>query len=424
MHSTSTKALRDTAVYQCLQQLSAVTREISSPNPPLTKDSEDKDVIASLAAALSAKLSIMSIRLTHKRPLAYSVTSTRNHSMHSLHSQTSLHSSGATEKLFLSAGSRVPPRPETSSNIYRKFFQKLGHAKLGFLTESLSPWLPGYFKKRSSSDSFTSFNVELSLPCVSVALLIPFLPSPIPVVEVTRVAAGVCGKLSNNNPFTQPSEQKFSAQINLKVDNVAVCAPDTFDRFIAINVLQVLNQSTVDVSVQPPSPEANVDSPQLLSQGGIEQSLNIDPQLTNEFASNILKYYRDTLSYETPPLDSVRPGSPNVIIPLSPGGALFNLNGSREDLMPLVSDENVLSPTGGVANPGFLMTPRPDNSVEFFQDTVSSSSFDITVYVGIGSIGLTVELDTLKGKLQFEGITFSILSGILLHDASERSAIS
>ena len=344
--------------------------------------------------------------------------------MHSLHSQTSLHSSGATEKLLSSAGSRVPQRPETSSNIYRRFFQKLGHAKLGFLTASLLPWLPGYFKKRNSSDSFTSFNVELSLPCVSVALLIPSIPSLIPVVEVTRVAAGVSGKLSNSNPFTQPSEQKFSAQVILKVDNVAMCAPDTFDRFIAINVLQVLNQSTVDVSVKPPSPEANADSPQLLPQESIEQSLNIDPQLTNEFASNILKFYRDTLSYETPPLDSVRPGSPNVTIPLSPGGALFNLNGSREDLMPLVSDENVLSPTGGVANPGFLMTPRPDNNVEFFQDTVPSSSFDVTVYIGIGSIGLMAELDTLKGKLQFEGITFSILSGITLHDAFERSAIS
>jgi hypothetical protein len=429
VHSKQTKSLRDTAIYQCLQQLSAVTEEVSS-NLPHVEEQADEDVITSLAAALSAKLAIMSrSKPTHKR--LWHDASARRVSVHSLQSQASIHISSTTERSTAPGAGRVPLRPETSSNMYRKFFQKLGCSKLTRLSESLSPWLPLYFKTRISSESYTSFSVNVSLPCLALVLHVPSLLSPVPFVEVNKVDIGVSGKLANSLPLANLTKLKVSAQVCVKIDNVEVCVDEIFDRFLSITILQMLKSSKDNGhNVQPPTTELPTDTKK-----GASQDLNLDSiasatQPNNEFLYSISKYYKEALMHEDTPLNLVRPASPNVLILQSPqADPIFNAHaGSQEDLVPLVSSNDLLfSPSSGIGNPAFLMSPGPglQLSPEKVSDASvnSSSDFDIAVFTYIGNIGIMAKLGTLKAKLQLERISFSCLVRVLLNGTSETNVI-
>lgn len=397
--SESAKRLRDTPVFQCLQQL------VSLPDATIADavNLPPKDIermIFSLAAALSAKLYVMSRGRQPKspgRPMVVQdkvkpASGTRRVSQHSVASQGSMQP-GVMDRMG-TASARYNSKSD-STQLYRRIFQKLGTVKIDLLVCALSPWLGTPYKRDHSKRSLV--NVSMSVAVIETSLAMKVPGSPVcPIVQLRKLVITGMGSIDKVlHPSVAYSRVQLQCQLFVQLNGVFVHVSAASEKLLAIMIMQ---------SIQLPQPElsqAHTNPPKLDSEAEVNttQYSDFGYSVVHCFEEITLRFEQDDVHSNVNDVHQSKPASlycsqhiseaPSDAIPLLPEPVVHFMS-------PSVSSRDERS----VTSPSFTV----EGSLTDFRKP-SFSAISASIQMDIAELHMLVELETLQSKLDLTQIT-------------------
>lgn len=395
--SDSARKLRDTPVFQCLQQL------ISLPDATIANamDLPPKDIermTFSLAAALSAKLYVMSRSRQPKspgRPMVIqdkvkSSSGARRVSQHSVASQGSMQpgvmGTGTSSARYSSKSD--------STQLYKRIFQKLGTDKIDLLVCALSPWLGTPYKRDHSDWSLVNVSMSVAVIETSLAMKVPGSPA-CPIVQLRKLV--ITGMGSIDKVFHQSvasSRVQLQCQLFMQLNGVFVHVSAASEKLLAIMIMQ---------AIQLPRPEL---SPAHTNPLKLDSKAEVNTTQYSDFGYSVVQCFEEmTLRFEQ---DDVHSNVNDVhhSKPASPYCSQ-HISEAPSDAIPLLPEPVVhfMSPSVSSRDERSVTSPcTVEGSLTDFRKP-SFSAISASIQMDIAELHMLVELETLQSKLDLTQIT-------------------
>ena len=396
--SEPAKKLRDTPVFQCLQQL------ISLPDASVAyaMDLPPQDIermIFSLASALSAKLYVVSRGRQPKSPARPMViqekvktsSGARRVSQHSVASQGSLQP-GIMDRMGTSSA-RYSSKAD-STQLYRRIFQKLGTVKINLLMSALSQWLGSPYKREHSVKSISNLSMSATVAETSLSIHVPGT-SAHTIVQLCKLTITGMGSLDKIfRPHDVHSRMQLQGQLFMQLNGVFVHLSAVSEKLLAIMIMQAIHLPLSEL------PQAHSSLSQVESEVQVQATPNSDfgYSVVHCFEEMIMLCEQDDV-HNVNDAHQFKPASPfgsqhisevpSDAIPLLPEPAVHFMIPSLSSR----DERNATSPSSTVE----------DNRMDFQRSTFSAIS--ATLQLDIAELQVLAEVETLQSKVDLTQIS-------------------
>ena len=389
--SESARKLRDTPVFQCLQQL------ISLPdaNVAETMDLPPKDIermIFSLASALSAKLYVVTSRQPKSpgrsigiQEKVKSSTGARRISQHSIASQGSLQP-GVMDRMGAST-SRCSSKSDTQ--LYRRIFQKLGTDKIELLVHALSPWLGSTYKKHHSEQSLGNFSMTATVAETSLTINVPGSPACL-FVQLGKLAITGMGSLNKVlHPRGPHSRLQLQGQLFVQLNGVYVHVSAAVQKLMAIVIIQAIQLPQSELSQAHPNPLK------------LDSEVQVQATQNSDFGYSILHCFEETVMHFEEDELQTNVQNAHQFNAASPCDSQHIIE-EPSDAMPLLPEPAVrfMSPSVSSRDEKVAtsLSTVERNLTDFQKPTFLAIS--ASIQMDIAQLHVLVEVETLQGILK------------------------
>ena len=392
--SESSRKLRDTPVFQCLQQLVSLPN-IAKADAVDLPPKEMERMIFSLAAAQSAKLFVMSRSRQPKSPgrsvLHDKIKPSSSARRFSIASQGSMQS-GVTERVGPTSA-RYNSKVD-STQLYRRIFQKLGTYKIDLLVCALSPWLGTIYRRDLTEKSLVSLSVRVVVTATSLALKVPESPA-CRIVQLHDIAITGNGNIDKVfHSSVAHSKIRLQCQLIMRLSGIFVSVSAASEKLLAIMIMQ---------SLQLPRPKPS---------RGHTSARNNDPRAPehttqySDFGYSIVQCFEEiAMPFDQNDVPS-SVSDAHQSKPASPCCSQFSSN-TPADLAPLLPEPAVhfMTPSLSSRDEKGVMSSSPTAEVGLTDSRKPNlSSISASIQMDIAELHMLVEVETLQGKLDLTHI--------------------
>lgn len=397
--SESARKLRDTPVFQCLQQL------ISLPDANVANamDLPPKDIermIFSLASALSAKLYVVTRSRQPKSPgrsigiqeKVKPSTGARRISQHSIASQGSLQP-GVMDRIGAST-SRCSSKSD-STQLYRRIFQKLGTDKIELLVHALSPWLGSTYKKHHSEQSLGNFSMTATVAETSLAINVPGSPAFL-FVQLGKLAITGMGNVNKVLHSHGPhSRLQLQGQMFVQLNGVYVHVSAAVQKLLAIMIIQAIQLPQSELSQTHPNPPK------------LDSEVQVQTTQYSDFGYSILHCFEETVMHFEE--DEVQTNVQNAhqFNAASPYCSQ-HISEEPSDAMPLLPEPAVHFMSPSVSSRDEKVATSPLSTIEGNMTDFQKPTFlaiSASIQMDIAQLHVLMEVETLQGILKVTQIS-------------------
>lgn len=397
--SESARKLRDTPIFQCLQQL------VSLPNTTIADavdlpPREMERMIFSLAAALSAKLYVMSRSRQPKSPGRSIVIQdkmkpsggARRVSQHSIASQLGTMQSSVTDRLGPNSA-RYNSKVD-STQLYRRIFQKLGTFKIDLLVCALSSWLGTMYRRDITEKSLVSVSMHVVVTETNLALKLPDSPA-CTIVQLHEIAISGNGSIDKVfHSHVSHSKVKLQCQLIMRLNGIFVSVSAASEKLLAIMIMQ---------SLQVPQPKPS---------RGRASSRNPDSRArmhttpTSDFGYSIVHCFEEiAMPFEQNDVHS-NVNDAHQSKPASPCCSQYSSE-APGDSVPLLPEPAVhfTSPDVSSGDERDVMSSSPTIEVSLTDSRKPNfSAISASIQMDIAELHMLVEVETLQCRLDLTQI--------------------